>query len=200
MIITVEDRPNVLLELLWIREAFTLQPHGEDLPPSLSDTPEVVQNAASSADTRAEWACAWPRIWHAAVAHAGADTASQLFDEIRTTPIGSAERAELLHQINGPNWRDEFGDGAFHHDSYSTWSQLGMDALLAGLSTPLEDHPERRDLPTLISAWHAGLTKIVTIPCAGEFTRKVSENALLMTDATREDSDSYRRALSTFVS
>jgi len=38
----------------------------------------------------------------------------------------------------------------------------------------------------------------VTIPCSGEFTRRVGENALLMTAATREDSDSYRRALSSF--
>ena len=74
-----------------------------------------------------------------------------------------------------------------------------MGAVLAALSTPLEDHPERRDLPTLISAWRAGLTKIVTIPCSGEFTRRVSKNALLVTAGTREDSDSYRRALSTFI-
>jgi len=200
MIITVEDRPNVLLELLWIREAFALQPHGEDLPPLLLETPASVQNAVLSADIRADWAGAWPRIWHAALAHAGPDISSQLFEEIRTTPTGSTERAELLHQIIGPTWRDEFGDGAFDHNSYSTWAQVGMDARLAALSTPLEDHPERRDLSTLVSAWHAGLTKIVTIPCSGEFTRRVSENALLMTDATREDSDSYRRALSTFVS
>ena len=41
MIITVEDRPNVLLELLWIREAFALQPHGEDLPPLLLENSRI---------------------------------------------------------------------------------------------------------------------------------------------------------------
>lgn len=74
-----------------------------------------------------------------------------------------------------------------------------MDAQLAAMLTRIEDSSERRDLPTLISAWHAGLTKIVTIPCSGEFTRRASENALLMTAVTRANSDSYRRALSTFI-
>ena len=200
MLITVEDRPTFLLELLWIREAFVLRPHGDDLPPLLTDTPATVQNAAFSTATREDWEGAWPRIWHAAVAHAGRDIAPRLFDEIRTTPNGSTERADLLRLITGPNWRDEFGGSAFDFDSYITWSQRGMEAHLAAYSTRLEDHPERRDLPALIPAWHAGLTTIVTIPCAGEFTRRVSNNALLMTDATRENSNSYRRALNTFVS
>jgi len=199
MMITVEDRPNALMELLWIREAFALQIQGEDLPPLLSDTPATVQNAALSTDVRDEWAGAWPRIWHAVVAHAGPDLDSRLFVEIHATANGSAERADLLHRIVGPSWRDEFGDSAFDNDSYSAWSQVGMDAHLAAMQTRIEDHPERRDLPALISAWHAGLTKIVTIPCSGEFTRRVSENALLMTAVTRANSDSYRRALSTFI-
>lgn len=199
MMLTIDDRPNTLLELLWIREAYALQPQGEDLPPLLSDTPATVQNAALSADTRDEWAGAWPHIWHAAVAHAGSDIDPALFDEIQTTAIGSTERADLIDRIVGPSWHDEFGNSALSHDSYSTWSQGGMDAHLAALPTRLEDQPERRDLPALIPAWRAGLTKIVTIPCPGEFTRRVSDNALLMTAETREDSDSYRRALSTFL-
>ena len=133
------------------------------------------------------------------MAHAGPDLDPALLVEIQNTANGAPERAELLHRIIGPSWRDEFGDGALDHDSYRTWSQVGMDAQLAASPTRLEDEPERRDLPALISAWHAGLTKIVTIPCSGEFTRRVSENALLLTAETREDSDSYRRALSTFV-
>ena len=198
MLLTVEDRPHALLELLWIREAHALQLQGEDLPPLLLDTPAPIQNAALSTDTRDEWASAWPRIWHAVVAHAGPDLDSRLFVELQATANGSTERASLLHRIVGPCWRDEFGDSAFENDSYSAWSQVGMDAQLAAMSTRIEDSPERRDLPPLISAWHAGLTKIVTIPCSGEYTRRISENALLMTDGTRANSDSYRRALNTF--
>lgn len=198
MSITVEDRPHTLLELLWVREAYELQPQGEDLPPLLLDTPATVQDSAVSAETRDEWEVAWPGIWHATVAHVGRDSDPRLFEELHSTASGSTERADLLHRIVGPSWRDDFGDGVFD-DSHSTWSQRGMDAHLAEMPTQLENQPERRDLPALIPAWHAGLTKIVTIPCSGEFTRRVGENALLTTAATRENSDSYRRALSTFI-
>ncbi|MGP9649378.1 hypothetical protein ACT3TP_02690 [Glutamicibacter sp. AOP38-B1-38] len=171
MAIAVDDRPSLLLELLWIREAYELEPPGEDLPPLLSDTPVVVRDAVVSTDTRAKWEYAWPRFWHAA-AHA---------------------------DMAGPGWREEFGDDAFDSDSYRTWSQRGWDAYLATLPARVEDSPEWRDLPDLIPAWRAGLRRIITIPCSGAFTRKLGENALLMAFATRENSDSYRQALSMFV-
>ena len=198
MSITVEDRASTLLELLWVREAYELQPRVEDLPPLLSDTPATVQNSAVSAETREEWEGAWPRIWHAALSHTAQDSDPRLFDELRATADGSTQRADLLRRMIGPTWRDDFGDSAFDDDSRSDWFQRGMDAHLAAMPKSLSDQPEHRDLPALIPAWHAGLTKIVTIPCSGEFTRRVGENALLMTAATREDSDSYRRALSSF--
>lgn len=199
MSIVVEDRPHTLLELLWLREAYELQPEDADLPPRLSDTPVTVQAPAIDAATRDEWEAAWPRIWHAAVAHAGRDSDPRLFDELETTADGSPERGDLLHRIVGTSWRDQIGDSAFDHESHATWARHGMDAHLAAMPTRLEEHPERRDLPALIPAWRAGLTKIVTVPCAGEFIRRVGQNALLTTTATRADSNSYRRALSTFI-
>lgn len=198
MSITVEDRPHTLLELLWIREAYELRPQGEDLPPFLLDTPATVRASAVSAETRDEWEAAWPGIWSDAVAHAGQDSDPGLFEELHNTADGSTERTDLLHRIVGRSWRDYFGDSAFD-DSHETWSQRGMGAHLAAMPTQLENQPERRDLPALIPAWRAGLTKIVTIPCSGEFIRRVGENALLTTAATRENSDSYRRALSAFI-
>lgn len=199
MSITVDDSPHILMELLWLREVYELQPVGDDLPPLLVDTPVAVQDPAVGAATLDEWEAAWPRIWRAALAHAGLDHDPQLFDELHATANGSSERAELLHRIAGPSWRDEFGDTAFEHESHATWSQQGAEAHRAMMPTRLEDQPERRDLSALIPAWQAGLTKVVTIPCVSEFTRRVGENALLTTTATRENSDSYRRALSTFV-
>lgn len=198
MSITVEDRPNTLVELLWIREAYELQPRGEDLPPLLSDTPATVQDSAGSAETREEWEAAWPGIWHDALTHVGQDRDPRLFDELSTTADGSSERADLLQRMIGPTWRDAFGDSAFDHDSHTTWFQRGMNTHLAAMPKSLAEQPEHRDLPALIPAWRAGLTKVVTIPCSGDFTRRVGENALLMTATTRENSDSYRRALSSF--
>src|SRR4051812_40899132 len=37
MVIYVEDSADTLLELLWVREAWRLEPAGEDLPPRLID-------------------------------------------------------------------------------------------------------------------------------------------------------------------
>lgn len=49
MLITVEDRPTTLLELLWIREAYALTPPGDDRPPTLAGARGTAQ-----ADARPE--------------------------------------------------------------------------------------------------------------------------------------------------
>ncbi|GAA1953815.1 hypothetical protein GCM10009717_19670 [Agromyces allii] len=68
----------------------------------------------------------------------------------------------------------------------------------AGLPTSAEEQPERRSLDALITAWRHGLTKIVTIPCRGSFTRVIGPHALLITDETRADADAFSTALDQF--
>lgn len=199
MQITVEDRPNALLELLWIREAYELEPVGVDLPPTLSDTPAVVHDAVLTDETRLAWESAWSRVWAAVLAHAAKEHDPQLFAELHKTVPGSTERVEMLHAVVGPTGREEFGDEPFDTASYREWSRRGVDAHRAKRPRQLDDHPERRDLTALIPAWKKGLTRIVTIPCRGSYTRKIGVNALLVTDETRDDSDAYRHALGAFV-
>ncbi|WP_157480290.1 hypothetical protein [Leifsonia sp. Root227] len=202
MRITIEDRPSALLELLWIREAHGLQPHGDDLPPLLSDPPALVVDAQVDAATRVEWERGWPQLWQDALTHAGADQDPALFDRLLHTADGSSERAELLRQVTGPYWSDLFGTTASEGDassgSYGDWLDRGTAAYLAAMPTSYEEQPERRDLPALIPAWRRGLTKIVVIPCTGDVTRTVGGNALLVTAGTRADSGRYRRALGAF--
>ncbi|GAB3264408.1 hypothetical protein [Arthrobacter pigmenti] len=198
MSITVEDHPSALLDLLWVREAYGLQPRGHDLPPALADSPAPVSDSTVPAATRSAWEEAWPRICNAAVAHAGAETDPRQVEELERSALGSVERAEVLQRLMGPTWRDEFGASAFDNYSYDAWIREGMDRRLQKTARRFEDHPERRDLTALIPAWRAGLTRLVTIPCVGAFTQKISPHALLMTDATRENSDTYRRALNSF--
>ena len=50
MLITVEDNPHALVDLLWIREAWNLQPAANDLPPLLSD--ESVKTTCSNGIVR----------------------------------------------------------------------------------------------------------------------------------------------------
>ena len=198
MVITVEDRANALLELLWIRQAHNLHLDAADLPPLLVDTPVVATTVAASATERAEWENAWPRLWRAAAKHAGRDNDPRQFERLQQTVSGSPERAGILREIVGPSWRDEFGDTVLDEDSYQDWSGRGADAHIASMRQRMTVSPEHRDLDALIRAWRVGLTKIVTIPCEGEYSHRIAPNALLMTDITRSDSDSYQRALDAF--
>ena len=199
MVLTIEDRPSALLDLLWIRETYQLNPSGDDLPPLLSASHAVIQENGIERETRIEWESAWPRLWHSALAHAGTDVDPGLFDAVSRTTAGSAERLELIGRMFGPTWRDAIGPEAFDTDAYVEWSRRGMDAHHAALPKGLDESPERRDLEAVIPAWRAGLTRVVAIPCAGVHNRKVGSNALLVTTATRDDSAGYRRALGTFV-
>lgn len=198
MTMTVEDRPTTLLELLWLREAHGLVPEGDDLPPLLRETPAPAASPVG-ADARAEWEGAWGRVWSQALAHAGRDSDSQLFYRIRETADGSPERGRLLREIEGPNGREEFGSEAFDDRSYREWEKHGMDVFIRSRRAVLENSPEHRDLDALVRAWRAGLTKIVTIPCIGEYTRRIGANVLLVTDGTRADSEQYPRALNSFA-
>lgn len=198
MTFTVDDRPNTLLELLWIREAHELHPHGDDLPPLLVDTPTPVHDTSITAETRSEWEAGWPRVWRAVAEHAGLEKDRTQFERIRETADGSPERAGLLRLWVGPTWRDKFGDSAFANPHYALWEREGLDAHRASRPRSLESSPERRDLPALIAAWLRGLTKVVTIPCRGDYFRKISPSALLTTAAIRDDSAAYQRALASF--
>lgn len=111
---------------------------------------------------------------------------------------GDPDRENLLRDMMGPTWRDEFGDAAFDDPPTPTTNARPSRSALPRART-LADNPEHRDLEALIPAWRAGLTTIITIPCQGEHTRRVGHNALLVTAGTRADSMAYRRALSSFT-
>jgi hypothetical protein len=198
MMITVEDDPGSLVELLWIREAWGLHPHHDDLPPLLVDSPGLRRKEDEEVAIGV-WEAAWPKIWTAVLRHAGAERELGLFDAIRSTADNSAERADLIAQITGPSWRDRFGESALD-ERYQAWTADRFGERVTRPRASFEDQPERRSLDALTAAWRRGLTKIVTIPCRGEFTRTIGAHTLLATDATRADVDSFRAALQQFGS
>lgn len=197
MVITIEDDSQVLLELLWIREAWNLHPIGDDLPPLLSDTPESAQAESGTPAEFAEWQAAWPAQWEACVHHAGLIQDAQLFNQLSDTANGSDERAELLSRMFGPSWRDTFGDGAFT-DRYHAWILARFEAQSGRQMRRYDEEPERVSLAALIPAWRAGLSKIVVIPCRGSHTRVIGEHSLLVTAETRDDPQRYSEALAQF--
>ena len=197
MTLTIEDNSNPLLELLWIREAWDLQPVGDDLPPLLSDSSVGAQIESGSLVEIAQWRDGWPVVWEACIQHASQIQDVRLFDELLTTSNGSTERLELLARIAGPYWRDTFGDFALT-DRYGAWAMARCEAHSRHNSRPLEEEPERVSLAALIPAWESGLTKIVVIPCRGDYTRIIGEHSLLVTAETRDDPERYSEALARF--
>ena len=65
MLITVDDDPNTLMDLLWVREAWNLHPVGDDLPPLLADDSVRAQARTRMTDAPAAWLEAWPGTWNA---------------------------------------------------------------------------------------------------------------------------------------
>lgn len=197
MRITIDDRPAAVLELLWLREAFGL-PITDDAPPPLTYTPAPTTRVLAD-DERSAWERAWPRLWDAVMRHAATEHDPAILHQLMQPTGPSDARTALLRQLMGPSWRDEFGEEVFDDVSYLDWSQRGFDAVVASQPRALADSPERRDLEALVPAWERGLTKIVTIPCRGTFTRTVPPAGLVITAGTRADSDAYRAALRSFA-
>lgn len=197
MRITIENDSQTLLELLWIREAWQLQPVGEDLPPRLVDTPSFVDDLKRSSVPIEQWQHSWPDMWEACLRHAGTPHDPSVFDRLHRSEIGSDERDQLLRDLFGPSWRDSFGAEALTDDEQQ-WSQLKSRRIVDRGSRPFDEQPERVALDALIPAWRLGLTTIVEIPCRGTFTRVVGAHALLVTAETRNDPVRYYEALNTF--
>lgn len=190
MVLRIEDDPHAVLEVLWIREAWALDPVGQDLPPLLAAAP---QRVAATADP--VWVVAWPLVWDAVVEHAAIDVGA-LIPRITDLPEGAAERAELIARIVGPSWRSMVGTDALPAP-FEAWAAARFDRREP--PGTLADEPERVCLDAVVPAWRAGLTTVITVPCRGTHTRRIGDHALLVTEGTRADPDAYRRALAVFA-
>ncbi|UAJ77980.1 hypothetical protein IT072_11835 [Leifsonia sp. ZF2019] len=197
MVITIEDDVQSLLELLWIREAWQLDPPGAELPPVLVDTPPAIGDALRRSAPIGAWADAWPRVWEQVLHHAGAPRDPGIFDRLQASADGSDERARLLHELVGTSWREEVGDDAITDDAQQ-WLHAQFERRAALLPAAFEAQPERVALEALIEAWRCGLTTIVEIPCRGTFARRIGPHAILITAESRGDPVRYRGALEAF--
>jgi len=197
MLITIEDDTDVLLELLWVREAWGLNPGGVDLPPLLTTPPSPLPSSADPPAEVAKWREAWPAIWNACIHHAGLIRDSAAFERLRGTAGGSEEREQILQELFGPSWRGTFGDDALT-GHYAAWAEARFEAQSRRRLRSLEEDPERASLDALIPAWRAGLNKIVSIPCHGSYTRIIGTHTLLVTEETRDNPRTYSDALALF--
>ncbi|MBT2503736.1 hypothetical protein [Curtobacterium sp. ISL-83] len=193
MVITVEDDSQALLDLLWIREAWQLDPVGSELPPRLVATPNP-EPASADADREA-WSNAWPEIWRACLTHAAEERDASVFDRLRASSTRPQERLELLSRLHGPSWQGAFGGDAFT-EQHEEWNLARFEERTS--PSAVRKEPERQCLEQLVPAWRAGLTKLIVIPCHGTFTRRVGDHALLVTAETRAEVTDYASALRSF--
>jgi hypothetical protein len=198
MVLEIEDSPEALRDLLWLREACRLQPTGVDLPPLLVHPPLRPAEAMPDAERLLTWQQAWPIVWDEVLEHAGRPRQSERLQRLLEAPSVATDRAALIREFIGPTWRDRFGDEVFDDDGYRRWMAADADRDLRH-HLGYEQSPEFVALDAMIPAWRAGLVKVVTIPCAGTFTRVLGRSTLLVTDATRDDPDAYRDALARFT-
>ncbi len=197
MVISIEDRPHAADEMLWVREAYSLDGEG-DVPPLLTDTPAPAARELTEAE-RSRWAAVWPSLWRRIIEHAGRPTDHAAMERLMDRDLPTEQRETLLSQVVGPSWRSEFGEDVFEDPSYREWQERSFEAARSAAPRPLDEHPERRDLEALVPAWRRGLERIVVLACRGPYVRTLGPNALLVTAEIREESRTYRTALASFV-
>ena len=228
MVLSIDDSPQGRHERLGVRVAGGLAGAGDALPPRLapgparlnpegSPAPAAPAAAAPAVPTAPaalaapaapkEWAEAWPALWHAAVDRLAHVVSPDQAERMRRAADAAADESvdfdDLLALLDGPNWRESFGDEAFRTPeaaaSWEEWQHAHRQTV--NLRRPLTYHetPEWVALPALVPAWRAGLEKIVLVPCRGDFTRRLGAGTLLVTESTRHDPVRYSRALRSFA-
>lgn len=197
MVVSIEDRPHSAWEMLWVREAYGLAPSG-DLPPPLIDPPAPATRSLGRTE-RARWEAAWSSLWTPVIEHAGRPTDAPAMDRLLRQDLSADERATLLAEVTGPSWSDEFGHEVFHDPSYRDAEERSLEAWRTTRPRRLDDLPERRDVVALAPAWRRGLIRVVVIPCRGSYVRTLGPAGLLVTTEVRDDSATYREALSSFA-
>lgn len=189
--ISVSLHPPRLLELLWVREAYGLRPHGA--VPRLEHAPR----RAYAAEDNEAWSLAWDDLWAANMKQEATGVPPGLPEKLETTAPSSPERAGLLRSLTGPTWASLFGDAAFGEE-YAAWSKAQSVTVIQSRSRSLDESPERIATQSLTQAWRAGLRRVITLPCRGNFSQAIDGTALLITDAAREDPTAYSTTLRTF--
>lgn len=168
MVIRITDDADVLLQLLWVREAWALEPMGTDLPPRPAPLPVFVPSAQRLRRNKREWEQAWTELWFAALHHLARPRDANVWQSLHGSAPGSTEGADLLDSLTGPSWGARFDDAPFD-DDYHDWVGGLSEQTIADQQVPLEQQPERRCLDALVPAWRRGLTTIITIPCPGTY-------------------------------
>lgn len=186
MVISV-DEPNNILELLYIRSAWGI-PSSVPVPP-LDPEPDHGASSAPLTANLNEWSGRWDRAWARAwewysIAHRTQRPTPELLRALSAP-------GQPLHPAFPPFWRAEHGEEGIDRDALASWTML----VRSPGTMPLEMQPERVCLEALIPAWEGGLISVISLPYSGYYACRISPTHLVVSNVTRVDPDSYRRAL-----
>jgi hypothetical protein len=185
MAITV-DAPNNILELLFIRSAWGIVL--ELRLPALVPAPFGGSSSPPSDVGIEEWSQRWHQLWGRAwLWYERWDESHIQAEKLRL----SESPARFNPEFQPPFWEVEYGHDGIDREALAAWRE--QLRLLEGRS--MKKEPERVCLPALIPAWQSGLTTVITLPYAGYFAERILKTHLVVSNQTREDPDSYSRAL-----
>ncbi|UFS60547.1 hypothetical protein [Subtercola endophyticus] len=192
MVISIEEHDHALLRLLFVRDAWGLSPNGAPavsgaIDVGASSRPNIVDLGDADARWRLEWRANWQRFdEHDRAVHALTGAKLRRLDA-----VSDEELIEKYSRMPSRYWDQGVDDRAF-----ARWRDEQLKRSEQRRQLPLTEHPERRSLSALISAWECGLTNIVQLPYKGYFADRISRHCLVVSEAARFDAVLYGRALS----
>lgn len=188
MVIRIDETPNALLTLLFVRAAWELAPEAD--VPDLDPHPSCGASAAPATATREQWSERWVTVWDRAWAWYGPPGAGPRPPAAEPGPLrpDDPQGASIW-------WEAEHGLDGIDRDALRRWKAT----LREPRPVPLDREPERRNLDALIPAWRAGIDSVLVLPYRGYYARRVGARHLVVSRTTRDDPALYDRAPTSVV-
>lgn len=187
MMIRVNDHPQHLHQLLFVRHAWSIAADADI--PELWPVPDTgssrLPDPPGAAVWEDRWRTAWKRAWDwfNIEDHSHPELVTPAFIREATKP------GQGLNPLIPPFWAAEYGMEGVDFPAFSRWDS----SLLPDFPSPAE----RRNLPDLIPAWESGMDTVIVLPYAGYYAQRISRRHLVVSAVTRNEPESYRRALRT---
>lgn len=189
MTIAVDEHPLSLNLLLFVRHVWGIA--ADVVIPELAPLPDAgtsrVPESASVAEWDDRWRIAWARAWDW-YKIADADQEKHPTQELMQQVMRPGQD---LHPLIPPFWTTEYGWDGLDSDAFNNWD--------TALSPRIPSDAERQNLPDLVPAWESGLDTVIVLPYAGYFAQRMTPRHLAVSAPTRNDPDTYSRALKTRI-